>query len=149
MKNEVINMERQEELPKGALDVMLKEYERLKDEIKEPLKIAFSHVAYAGGIVAFALPATKKVSESIPYYIPIVLAGIAVAFLIGVSLLNLRWVQHCGIYLKTLEKRINLHFGTEILGWESYAADIQTKLCYFIPKSPFDKSTKQHEKGEE
>ena len=134
MKYEEGNMERQE-LPEGALDVMLKEYEKLKDEIKERLKIAFSHVAYVGGIFAFALPAANKLSGWVPSYVPIILACIGVAFLCWVAFLNLRWIQHCSAYLKTIEKRVNMHFGTEVLGWESYATDIQTKLCCLIPKS--------------
>ena len=55
-------MERRE-LPAGALEVMLKEHASLRDEIKERLKTAFTHFAYAGAIAAFALPAADKVSE--------------------------------------------------------------------------------------
>ena len=124
------------ELTEAALKVLLSEHASLRDEIKERLKTAFSHVAYAGAVAAFALPAAEKVSgwkaESLPFFAAC--AGLAI--LLWVAFLNMRWVQHCGEYVRRIEERINLHFGTKILGWEGYAGKVQASLWFFIPKPP-------------
>ncbi|TAJ91185.1 MAG: hypothetical protein EPO31_16035 [Gammaproteobacteria bacterium] len=123
-------------LPEGALTVLLKEYDTLRDEVKERLKTAFSHVAYAGGIVAFALPAADKIAGWAPKPLPIIVALVGAATLCWVAFLNMRWVQHCGAQIQLIEDRVNSHFGCELLHWEHYAATVQAKLFFLIPKKP-------------
>jgi hypothetical protein len=123
------------ELPAGALDVMLKEHALLRDEIKERLKTAFSHVAYAGAIAAFAIPAADKVSGWVPKGVPLTAAALGFVGLLWVALLNMRWVQHGGAYLASIEKRVNEHFGEQVLGWEHYADSVRAKMWLLIPSA--------------
>ncbi len=120
-----------------ALEVMLKEYDTLRDEIKERLKIGFSHIAYLGAIVAFAIPAADKISTW-PSILPMSLAFAGVLLLGTVALLNMRWVQHCGKHIQSIEKRINDHYGCTVLGWETYAGKVQGSHWWMIPRSPSD-----------
>ena len=123
------------ELPLGSLEILLKEHALLRDEIKERLKTAFSHVAYVGAIVAFALPASGKISDGYST-LALILAAVG-AFVLGwIAFLNMRWVQHCGAYVKHIEDRVNLHFGHKVLGWEAYASDVQRKLWFLLPPDP-------------
>lgn len=122
-----------QELSTEALDILMKEYEHLKDEIKERLKVAFSHVAYAGAIAAFAIPAAEKVAGWIPYLLLLVIAGAGLFGLGWVAFLNMRWVQHCGQYLRKIEEKINAHFGTEVLGWEGYSSELQASMRFYLP----------------
>lgn len=124
-------------LPDGALEVLLKEYDTLRTEISERLKVAFTHVAYGGAIVAFAVPASNEVPSWVPMLLPLLLALLGVIALCWVAFLNMRWVQHCGVYLKTIEDRVNTHFGHTVLGWENYASNVQARLFMFLPKDPF------------
>lgn len=124
------------ELPPGALEVMLKEHAILRDEIKERLKTAFTHFAYAGVIAAFALPAADKVSEWIPQWIPLSAAFVGLVGLCWVATLNMRWVQHAGAYISQVEYRIAEHFGEATIGWEHYAASVQASMWGLIPRSP-------------
>jgi len=130
-------------LPEGALDVLLKEYESLREEIKERLKIAFSHVAYAGAIVAFGIPAADKIASALPgttpafiFAVPAAVVVLGAILLLWVAWLNMRWVQHCGTYIQGIESRVNEHFGTTVLGWEQYAGSVQARLFLLIPKAP-------------
>lgn len=121
-------------LPEDALDTLLKEYASLKDEIKERLKTAFSHVAYAGAIAAFAIPAADKVHEwKILAFVVAIVGFIALCW---VAFLNMRWVQHCGVYVRRIEERVNAHYGTKVLGWEGYASKVQARIWFGIPKKP-------------
>lgn len=124
------------ELSESALKTLLQEYANLRDEIKERLKTAFSHVAYAGAIAAFAIPAADKVSNWHPSFFPLALACVGLLGLIWVAFLNMRWVQHCGEYIRRIEERVNLHYGEKVLGWEGYASEVQASLWFFIPKGP-------------
>lgn len=124
------------ELPAGALDVMLKEHALLRDEINERLKTAFSHVAYAGAIAAFAIPAADKVPSWIPKWIPLVTAAAGLAALCWVAALNMRWVQHAGAYIRQLEYRIAEHFGEAVIGWEHYAESARARMWVLIPRAP-------------
>lgn len=122
-------------LPEGALTVLIKEYDTLRDEVRERLKTAFSHVAYAGAIAAFAIPVATK-AESGTGITPIIFALFGAAALCWVALLNMRWVQHCGAQIMSIEDRVNSHFGCEVLRWEHYATTVQAKLFFLIPKTP-------------
>ena len=133
-------MVQQVKLPEGGLDILLKEYASLKDEVKERLKTAFSHVAYVGGIVAFAIPAADKAKDWVPTAVPILMACAGALALLWVAFLNMRWVQHCGAYMKYIEDRVNLHLGGEVLGWERYAETVQAKLWFLIPAKASGKS---------
>lgn len=124
------------ELSAGSLDVMLKEHALLRDEIKERLKTAFSHVAYAGAIAAFAIPAADKVSGCVPKGVPLTAAALGFVGLLWVALLNMRWVQHGGAYLASIEKRVNEHFDEQVLGWEHYADSVRAKMWLLIPSAP-------------
>ncbi|MBQ5945900.1 hypothetical protein [Massilia sp. ST3] len=120
-----------------ALAVLLQEYAFLKDEIKERLQIAFSHVAYAGAIAAFAIPAADKLSDvperalvlgGVPLTgLPLAVAIIGLLALAGVAWFNMRWVGHCGRYVRLIETRVNAHFGARVLGWEHYARRHSTR----------------------
>jgi hypothetical protein len=124
------------ELTESALKTLLQEYSNLRDEIKERLKTAFSHVAYAGAIAAFAIPAADKVSGWSPSFFPIALAYLGLLALAWVAFLNMRWVQHCGEYIRRIEERVNLHYGEKVMGWEGYASEVQASLWFFIPCAP-------------
>ncbi|WP_367850191.1 hypothetical protein [Rhodoferax sp. WC2427] len=128
-------MEKQE-LTESALKTLLQEYANLRDEVKERLKTAFSHVAYAGAIAAFAIPAADKVSNWSPSFFPLALAFAGLTALCWVAFLNMRWVQHCGEYIRRIEERVNLHYGEKVLGWEGYASGVQAKLWFHIPDGP-------------
>jgi hypothetical protein len=123
-------------LPDKALDLLMQEYADLRDEIKERLKIAFSHVAYAGAVAAFAIPAADKISGWVPGPVPLFIAGAGLLCLLWVAFLNMRWVQHGGAYLQQIEERINAQFGAEVLGWEAYASEVQGRMFLLIPKAP-------------
>ncbi len=124
------------ELPSGAIDAMLKEHALIRVEIAERLKTAFTHVAYAGAVVAFAIPAADKVSTSIPKLIPFVAAAMGLVGLLWVAALNMRWVLHSGVYLMWIEHRVNQHFGCQVFAWEHYAEQVRRNSLVFIPKSP-------------
>jgi hypothetical protein len=127
-------------LPEGALEVLLNQYALIKDEVKERLKIAFSHIAYAGGIAVFGANAADKLKYSAYEYVfmPIMLIGFFA--LCWTAALNMRWIQHCGIHLRDIEDRINLHFGDiKILWWEEYSDSIAASRWFFIPKKPTKK----------
>lgn len=130
------------ELPSGALEALLKEHAQLRDEIKERLKVAFSHVAYAGAIAAFAIPAADKVQDWIPI-LPILLAASGFIVLLWIAFLNMRWVQHCGAYVRYIESRVNLHYGCKVLGWEAYADEVQRPLWFQLPPDPRDLKSEQ------
>ena len=130
-------------LPEGALAVILKEYDTLRDEVKERLKIAFSHVAYVGAIVAFSVPAADKIGNWLVPAKPLwgmaeigLLAVICVIPLVWVAVLNMRWVQHCGVHMQSIENRVNEHFGCKILGWERYSESVKAKMFLYLPKKP-------------
>jgi hypothetical protein len=124
------------ELSPEAFETLMKEYSQLRDEIKERLKTAFSHLSYAGAIAAFAIPAADKVSGWKPHALPLIIAFLGLSGLVWVAFLNMRWVQHCGEYVRRIEDRVNLHFGQPVLGWEGYAKQIQAKLWFYIPPEP-------------
>ncbi len=121
-----------------ALSVMLKEYDALKVEISERLKIAFSHVAYAGAVAAFAFPTAEKFAamDMRWFVVTLVLAIGAIVALVWVSLVNMAWVQHCGAYVRTIEDKVNKHFGHDVLGWERYASSVQCSHFLLIPRDP-------------
>ena len=123
-------------LPEGAIEVVLKEYDHLKEEVRERLRTAFSHVAYGGAIAAFAVPAADQLDKWRHGWIVIAAAAIAAIALFWVAALNMRWVQHCGKYMCDIEARINAHFGLRVVGWEHYASGVQASLWCLIPDSP-------------
>ena len=125
-----------QQLTQEALEILMTEYGGMRQEILERLKVAFSHVAYAGAIAAFSIPAADKISDWIPRGITFVFAAIAFLFLSWVALLNMRWVQHCGAYLQRIEAKINARFGTEVLGWETYAGTVMADRWWKLPADP-------------
>jgi hypothetical protein len=121
------------ELSDKAIDILMQEYASLREEIKERLKIAFSHVAYAGAIAAFVLPAADKLSGWGPRPLTFVCAAVALFGLGWVAYLNMRWVQHCGVRIRKIEEKINGRFGMDVLGWEQYASGVQASRWFRIP----------------
>jgi len=113
----------------------MKEYATLRDEIQERLKTAFSHVAYAGAIAAFAFPAADKVSDWVPKAVPLLGAFIGFAGLCWVAALNMRWVQHVGKYIEQIEDRVLEHFGEPVLAWEHYSKKVSAKSWILVPKA--------------
>ena len=97
---------------------------------------AFSHVAYAGAIVAFFFPAADKIANWKPTLFPLLLALAGVLALCWVAFLNMRWVQHCGAYLEQIERKINSHFRCDVLGWENYANKVAARTWLQIPEAP-------------
>jgi hypothetical protein len=124
------------ELPDGALDAMLKEHALVRAEITERLKTAFSHVAYAGAFVAFAIPAADKIPSVLVRPVSLFAAVIGLGALLWVAALNMRWVQHLGAYLVLVEQRVNRHFGCKVLGWENYADAARAASWLMIPSAP-------------
>jgi hypothetical protein len=124
------------ELPKGALDAMMKEHALIRAEIIERLKTAFTHVAYAGAIVAFAIPAADKASTWAHNAITLSAAAIGLFALCWAATLNMRWVQHAGAYLMWIEMRVNQNFGCQVLAWEHYSSRVQASMFGLIPKAP-------------
>lgn len=120
----------------AALDAMLKEHALLREEIKDRLNTAFSHVAYAGAIAAFAIPASDKVAPWMPPWVPLVCALVGLAALCWVAVLNMRWVQHVGAYLQQIEHRVNQRLGEQALGWEHYAETVRARMWCLIPAPP-------------
>lgn len=123
-------------LPEGAIEVVLKEYDHLTEEVRERLRTAFSHVAYGGAIAAFAVPAADQLDKWRHGWIVIAAAAIAAIALFWIAALNMRWVQHCGKYMRDIEARINAHFGLRVVGWEHYASGVQASFWFLIPDSP-------------
>ncbi|MEN2394534.1 hypothetical protein [Pseudomonas halotolerans] len=118
------------------LDIKLKEYDHLKNEIQNRLRTAFSHVAFAGAIIAFAIPSAER---ALPYQgWALLLAIIGTLALCWVATLNMYWVQHLGNYLKNLEEELNNSFNPRVtvLGWETYASDVQARKWFLLPSSP-------------
>lgn len=117
------------------LDIKLKEYDHLKTEIQNRLRTAFSHVAFAGAIIAFAIPGADRA----PYQgWALLLAIVGAVALFAVATLNMYWVQHLGNYLKDFEDDLNKSFSPPInvLGWETYASSVQASKWFFLPISP-------------
>lgn len=129
-------MVKQRSLPPGALDVLLKEHAYTRDEIKERLKTAFSHVAYAGAIAAFAFPAADKIRDWVHPWISVPVAFVAFSVLAWIAYLNMRWVQHLGAYSAAIERRVNEHFGEFAMGWEHYAECARARQWWKIPSPP-------------
>lgn len=142
-----------QEMPKQMLEILLKEYDTLRSEIQERLKIAFSHVAYAGAIIAFAVPAADKIATAYPastslviYALAVSLAILAFAMLIWVAILNMRWVQHCGAQIRTIEDKINVYFHPPVLSWENYGETVKASSFILIPKAPRSTAPKRESK---
>ena len=141
--NMITETEVSDEIPKQILEILLKEYDTLRTEIQERLKVAFSHVAYAGAVVAFAVPAADKVAAAYPantnaliYILPVSLAALGFLMLIWVAVLNMRWVQHCGFQIRKIEDRVNKYFHLPVLGWENYGETVKASSFFLIPKPP-------------
>lgn len=105
------------------INILLKEYDTLRSEVLERIKIAFSHLAYFGAVVAFALPASKD----IPCWqrlVAIALAAIGGVILLYTSFLNWSWVGKLAQHLQGLEVKINeLADAGELLTWERHAEE--------------------------
>lgn len=123
-------------LSKDALDTLLKEHGCLREEIRDRLKTAFTHVAYAGAVAAFAIPFAVKVPGKYGWLYALVFATLGFTFLCWAALLNMRWVQHAGAYIRWIEARVALHFGEQILGWEHYGETVRAKHFAQIPDAP-------------
>ena len=123
-------------LPQDALDVLLKEHALMRDEIKERLKTAFSHLAYAGAVAAFAFPAVEKTKDWVHPLISSSLVLFGFAVLAWVAYLNMRWVQLLGAYVAAIEHRVNEHFGEFVMGWEHYAECARAPQWWKVPPPP-------------
>lgn len=123
-------------LTESQLQILMQEYGHLKVEISVRLKTMFSHVGYAGAIVAFAIPASGQLGVlSIPPCIPVVIALLAAGLLGATAMANWRWIQHCNAYLCSIERRVNASCGRNLLGWERYAQDT-VRTPFFMPPRP-------------
>ena len=117
----------------ASCELLLREYDTLRLEIAERIKIAFMHVAVAGAIAAFAVPEADDVPISALIYVKIGLAVVGILALGWVAWLNMRWVQHCNAHLRTVETRLNAYVGGDVLGWHRYASEVQQRLKMLMP----------------
>lgn len=124
------------QLPQAALEIIMKEHAALREEIRDRLKIAFSHVAYAGAVGAFAIPLALKVPGACGWILALLAALLALAALSWVALLNMRWVQHAGAYIRWIEARVAHQFGEQILGWEHYGETARAAHFTLITTAP-------------
>src|SRR4051812_7755731 len=86
-------------LADDALSTLLREHSSLREEIRDRLKIAFSHVGYAGAIAAFTIPLILKLKVCWGWKVLLgFLALGGFGGLVAVAYLNMRWVQHLGNY---------------------------------------------------
>lgn len=124
------------QLPNEALEVLMKEHSAIREEIRDRLKTAFAHVAYAGAVAAFAVPLALQVNGTYGWIFALIVALTGLAALSWVALLNMRWVQHAGAYVRWIEHRIGQHFGEQILGWEHYSETVRASHFALIPAAP-------------
>ncbi|BDT68216.1 hypothetical protein os1_23980 [Comamonadaceae bacterium OS-1] len=120
------------------LDILLKEYETLRTEVLERIKIAFSHLGYFGAVMAFAFPASEGFFSKHPGT-ALVLASLGAVLLLWISVLNWSWVGRIASHLQELELKINAQAGAQdLLTWEHIASRITTGPHWFpkryVPK---------------
>lgn len=113
------------------VEILLKEYDSLRTEVLERIKIAFSHMGYAGAIVAFAYPIADKTKD---VCLVIGLAIVGFLSLAYFAALNWIWVGRIATHLRSLEERINRELVTEkdepLLAWEKIVSKISCfPLC--------------------
>jgi|tagenome__1003787_1003787.scaffolds.fasta_scaffold20041473_3 hypothetical protein len=100
------------------VETLLKEYDTLRSEIQERLKIAYSHLGYAGAIVAFGATFLEKADWK---YIAI--GAVGLLLMVWISILNWTWLAKCAEQLRVLESRINGYASNvpPLLTWEDTA----------------------------
>jgi hypothetical protein len=118
----------------SPVEIMIKEYESLRTEVLDRIKIAFSHMGYFGAVVAFAFPASEHLSVD-ERLIAQILAGAGAAILIYISIINWFLVGRLADHLCLLEKEINSHAkaNTSLLSWEGVVKTI-TRWVLLPPK---------------
>jgi hypothetical protein len=118
----------------SPVEIMIKEYESLRTEVLDRIKIAFSHLGYFGAVVAFAFPASEDLSGD-ERLIARVLAGAGATILVYISIINWFWVSRLADHLRFLEKEINSHAkaNTSLLSWEGVVKMI-TRWVLLPPK---------------
>jgi hypothetical protein len=126
----------QKSLPDGSVEVLLKEYDTLRAEISMRISTAFSHMAYIGAIVVFAIPFSDKANSRVPYAVSGVLAIVAVVLLGLIAAVNWRWIDHCAYRIRSIEDLINQHFGRPILYWQYYAESVKPRFVLLPPRKP-------------
>jgi hypothetical protein len=134
-----------------TIEILLKEYDSLRAEVLERIKIAFSHLGYFGAVVAFAFPATDKLCE----YERILAQGLAVfgAFLLAyISVINWFWVSRLASHLKQLEEKINNESisqgGSALLTWEGIVRKISRWVLLPPKQYPPSKHAQQVAPGD-
>src|SRR5437868_15253961 len=101
----------------SEIEILLKEYDTLRTEVIERVKIAFSHLAFFGAVIAFAFQASEKAFIS-----PVAVAGFAAAgaaILLYISIIIWCWVGRISSHLQGLDKKISDLTGKPILTWKS------------------------------
>jgi hypothetical protein len=109
----------EEQLRKDETDLLMREYDHLREEVRMRIGLAFSNVAYAGALVMFALPASSVTSPSLGPRFFILLALIGALILIQIALVNWAWAKNCVTHTRQIECRVNAIYGKPILRWET------------------------------
>jgi hypothetical protein len=109
-------------------DILMKGYDTLRVEILDRMKTAFSHLGYAGALIAFAIPLGKD--ATLGYW----LAG-ACGFvvLLWISWVNWSWLRNCAAHLRRIESQMD-DFYPGLLSWETRSAKLATRIL-LPPKS--------------
>jgi hypothetical protein len=128
----------------AKLDILMREYETLRAEILERLKLAFQQLGWAGAVIAFAIPlAASDFSSASTAWVSWLKVGFAVfgvLLLVWLSVLNWLWLGNCADQLRRIEEQVGKHTGIPgILTWERRASQL-TRWTLLPPKRP-DKVT--------
>lgn len=118
------------------IEIFVKEYELLKSEVLERIKIAFSHLGYFGAVVAFAFPAADKIVTGQQKF-AIYLAAAGALILLYISIINWCWVGRLAKHLQWLEDEVNSRSAgkEKILLWEKIANEISRWVL--LPPRPY------------
>jgi hypothetical protein len=124
----------------AKLDILLREYETLRAEILERLKLAFQQLGWAGALIAFAIPlATFDLSSRLPavlFWLKVGFAGVGVLVLVWLSVLNWLWAQSCADQLRRIEQEVSEHCGgANLLSWQRRAEQL-TRWILLPPRRP-------------
>lgn len=95
------------------IEILLKEYETLRAEILDRMKISFSHLGYVGALAAFGAPFAKNFQRE-----QLLIGLLGFTILCWISAINWMWLRNCSDQLRKIEEHINQYSGDKLLTWE-------------------------------
>ena len=111
------------------VEILLKEYDTLRAEILDRMKIAFSHLGYVGALVAFGSPFAQDIPKE---YVLLGLLGFSI--LSWISVINWLWLRNCSAQLREIEERVADYSGEELLTWEQRVQGLTRGVLRFPKK---------------